>query len=85
MFYLVCNSETERSELIEYLKINEINAVFHYLSLHKSSFYLDKHDGRELIQADKYSECLVRLPFYFELSFDDQKFVIDTILKFFEK
>ena len=85
MFYLVCNSETERSELIEHLKINEINAVFHYLSLHKSPFYLDKHDGRELIQADKYSECLVRLPFYFELSFDDQKFVIDTILKFFKK
>lgn len=39
MFYFVCRSLEERTELISYLKSNGIQAVFHYLSLHRSSFY----------------------------------------------
>ena len=46
---------------------NNISAVFHYLSLHKSPFYQNKHDGRELPESDKYSDCLLRLPLYYEL------------------
>ena len=30
------------------LKDNDILAVFHYLSLHSSQYYTNKHDGREL-------------------------------------
>lgn len=68
MFYLVCNSLKERTELIKRLKDNDILAVFHYLSLHKSPYYAGKHDGRELSMADKYSDCLVRLPMYYDLT-----------------
>lgn len=68
MFYLVCNNPDERSALIKRLKDNDILAVFHYLSLHKSPYYAGKHDGRELSMADKYSDCLVRLPMYYDLS-----------------
>jgi dTDP-4-amino-4,6-dideoxygalactose transaminase len=68
MFYLVCNSLEKRSSLIEYLKENEILSVFHYLSLHASQFYSPKHDGRNLPNADKFSDCLLRLPLYYELS-----------------
>ena len=68
MFYLVCNSLTERSNLIKKLKENDILAVFHYLSLHSSEFYKDKHDGRELPECDRYADCLVRLPMYYDLS-----------------
>lgn len=76
IFYLVCRSLEQRTTLIENLKRNNILAVFHYLSLHKSFFYKDKHDGRELPEADKYSDCLLRLPMYYEL---DPKAVIDII------
>ncbi len=46
MFYLVCPDLQTRTSLIEYLKINGIYAVFHYLSLHKSPYYQPYHDGR---------------------------------------
>ena len=71
MFYLVCNSIEERTALIKKLKENDIQAVFHYLSLHSSPYYLDKHDGRELPNCDRYADCLVRLPLYFDLTNDE--------------
>ena len=67
MFYLVCNNLEERTALIKHLKDNGILAVFHYLSLHSSPYYQDKHDGRELQECDHYADCLVRLPMYYEL------------------
>ena len=85
MFYLVCKDIEERSELIAKLKENNIGAVFHYLSLHKSPFYKDKHDGRGLPNCDKYADCLVRLPFYYELLEDDLKSVITCINNFYRE
>lgn len=67
LFYLVCNNLAQRAALIGKLKENNILAVFHYLSLHKSPYYQSKHDGRELPESDKYADCLLRLPFYYEL------------------
>ena len=57
--------------------------MFHYLSLHKSPFYADKHDGRELPWADFYTDCLVRLPLYYELTPALQQRVISAILNFY--
>lgn len=70
MFYVLTNGLEERTALIDGLRKNNIIAVFHYLSLHKSAFYADKHDGRELPQADRYTNSLVRLPMYYELEAD---------------
>jgi dTDP-4-amino-4,6-dideoxygalactose transaminase len=85
MFYLVCNSIEERTALIQHLRDHKIYAVFHYLSLHKSEYYIDKHDGRELSWADHYTDCLVRLPLYYELSDTDLVHVTSTINSFFSK
>lgn len=84
MFYLVCKDLEERSKLIEYLKSAGINAVFHYLSLHKSPFYLNKYQGNELLLSDFYTDRLIRLPFYFELSITQLQFINDKIKAFFE-
>lgn len=67
MFYLVCDSLEQRTALIKHLKDNGVLAVFHYLSLHSSPYYSDKHDGRELVECDRYADCLVRLPMYYDL------------------
>jgi len=83
MFYLVCRSEKERTDLINYLDRNQIKAVFHYLSLHNSPYYSNKHDGRKLNYSDNYSSCLLRLPFYYDLDIDNQEMVIGEILNFF--
>ena len=80
MFYLVCNSLEQRTKLIQRLKDAGILAVFHYLSLHSSPYYIDKHDGRELPECDRYADCLVRLPMYYDLS-DDEVLKICEIIK----
>ena len=79
MFYLVCNSLEERSQLIKRLKDNGILAVFHYLSLHSSPYYTDKHDGRELLECDRYADCLVRLPMYYDLKDEEVREICDII------
>ena len=67
MFYVVLQSIEQRTALIARLKENGFHAVFHYLSLHASDFYKEKHDGRALPNSDKFSDCLVRLPLFYEL------------------
>lgn len=68
MFYLVCRNERQRSKLIASLKEHEIYPTFHYVPLHSSAYFSDKHDGRELHNCDTYAECLMRLPFFVELT-----------------
>lgn len=80
MFYLLFNNINERTEAIKSCKKNSVNPVFHYLSLHQSSFYNNKHDGRVLLQSDRYSECLLRLPFYYDLSHSSLEEIINCIV-----
>ncbi len=83
MFYLLCKNEKQRNNLIAFLKKQGIMAVFHYQSLHKSKFYAEKHDGRVLSNADYYSSVLLRLPLYYELTFDEIDFICEKIKDFF--
>lgn len=78
MFYLVCKNLEQRTKLINHLKQNDIWAVFHYISLHKSPFYEEKHDGRLLSETDNFTDCLLRLPMFYEL---DVQTVINIINK----
>jgi dTDP-4-amino-4,6-dideoxygalactose transaminase len=68
MYYLVCPTPQFRNDFIEHLKQHKINSVFHYQSLHQSAYYHQKHDGRTLAHADHYTNCLVRLPLFYELT-----------------
>ena len=79
MFYLVCNNLEERTALIKKIKENGAQAVFHYLSLHSSEYYKDKHDGRDLLNCDRYADCLVRLPLFYELEEKQVDYITDVI------
>lgn len=83
MFYLVCNSLEERSRLISALKEKGILSVFHYLSLHKSPFYSSRYKSPELANSDRYTDCLLRLPLFYELTNDDVDLISDTIIEFY--
>lgn len=83
IFYIICNGLEERSALIAYLKLHNILSVFHYLSLHKSDYYSQKHDGRVLTNADHYTDCLLRLPMYFELEVSDVNRICELIHNFY--
>ena len=76
MFYLVTKNEKHRTELIRRLNINGYNAVFHYLSLHSSPYYKNKYDGKPLKNSDHFTECLVRLPLFYEL---EEKNIIEMV------
>jgi dTDP-4-amino-4,6-dideoxygalactose transaminase len=85
MFFIVCKSLEERSALIDYLRAKNIYAVFHYISLHKSPFYQEKHDGRELANCDHFSDCLLRLPLFYELTTEDIDRITQAINHFYAK
>jgi len=84
MFYLICRSEKERTKLIEHLKENKINAVFHYICLHDSPYYKEKHEGNEMSIAKKYENCLLRLPLWVGVNDKEVDFIIHNVLKFYK-
>ena len=84
MFYLLLPDLEKRSALIAYLKANGVCAVFHYLSLHSSAFYADKHDGRLLPECDRYADCLVRLPLFYDLTIDEVNHICDLISTYYQ-
>jgi dTDP-4-amino-4,6-dideoxygalactose transaminase len=84
MFYLVCRSKDERTQLIEHLKQSNINAVFHYICLHDSPYYKNKHDGREMTNAKIYEECLIRLPLWVNMTDKQVNYVKQKVLEFYK-
>ena len=85
IFYLLCPSLEYRTELMKYLKENDIQTTFHYLPLHSSKYYADKHDGRVLSMCDYYGDCLVRLPLFYELSDMEVTKIIKHVVEFCTK
>ena len=86
MFYLICNSIDERESLIAWMKIKGVNLVFHYLSLHKSNFcekYNKESYISELPMSDFYSDRLVRLPLYYELSNEEVNQIVTLIKEYY--
>ena len=84
MFYIVCRNLEERTGLIKYLKEYEIMAPFHYLSLHKSEWYLKNCELRpELPLSDMYTDCLVRLPMFYELELEQVDMIVSLIDGYF--
>lgn len=82
MYYMLCPSLEYRTTFMSYLKENDIVPTFHYIPLHSSTYYHDKHDGRELPNCDRYGDCLVRLPLYYELTDEQAKIIVEKILAF---
>lgn len=68
MYYLVCPSLDFRTRLMAWLKEHGVQTTFHYLPLHSSAYYKDQFKGEPLVNCDRYGDCLVRLPLFYELT-----------------
>ena len=83
MFYIKVENLQERTELIQYLKEKDVNAVFHYIPLHSSPAGI-KYG--EFIGEDKYttkeSERLLRLPLYYGLKKEEILYIVDCLERF---
>ena len=64
IYFVMVDCEQKRSELISDLKLNGVNAVFHYLPLHKSPFYEKKYGNTKLQHTEYLSQRLLRLPMW---------------------
>jgi len=84
MFYFTCNDAETQQKLLKHLKENQILAVFHYISLHTSDFYNEKHGNRTLEMSDIYTNTLIRLPLYYQISKEEQIKIIEYIISFFK-
>lgn len=85
MFYILCESKQQRSELIEHLKANGINAIFHYVPLHKAPYWDGKYDDIVLPVTDRVSETLLRLPMYYGLKSNDVELVVEKLREYYEQ
>jgi dTDP-4-amino-4,6-dideoxygalactose transaminase len=79
MFFITCENNLDRTRIIDALKKQNIHAVFHYLSLHKSEFYSKQHDGADMVNSDMFTDNLLRLPLYYELETTDVKNICGII------
>lgn len=84
MFYIKCKDLVERTKLIDYLKINNILTVFHYIPLHTAEAGLKygRFNGEDKYTT-KESERLVRLPLYYGLSKENLDYIVSKILDFY--
>ena len=84
MFYIKNADLEERAALIDFLKENDILAVFHYIPLHSAPAGLkygrfhgeDRYTTRE-------SERLLRLPMYYGLKEDQVSFITGKVKEFY--
>jgi len=86
LFYIVTQSLKERTELISFLAQRGIYAVFHYVPLHTSP--AGRRFGRvhgSLKVTEAFSDCLLRLPLYYEMMQEDVQRVISTIEDFYRQ
>lgn len=80
MFYLVFDKAEDRTKAIAQCKANDIFPVFHYLSLHKSPYHNDTLN--HLPNSDRYTDTLLRLPFFYEMTDDEINSVIQNLLSY---
>lgn len=84
MFYIKAKDLEERTDLISFLKNNEIWSVFHYIPLHSAP--AGKKFGRfhgEDVYTTKESERLCRLPMYYGLTEKQVDYIISKVKEFY--
>ena len=85
IFYIICTTENERNNLIKHLKLKNIIATFHYQCLHKSPFHTKNNKKIELPNAEGFEKTIVRLPLFYDLSFEQVDYISNEVISFFNK
>lgn len=86
MYYILLRDGIDRQQVLETLKNNGVNAVFHYVPLHSSPAgqrYGRVHGSMQM--TDRQSERLIRLPLWLGLTSAQQERVVGLIAGMAEK
>ena len=84
-FYIHTKNERQRKELIDYLKQEGIQAVFHYQPLHKAAFWQGKYNNVDLPITDYICGIILRLPMFYSLTIQEVDFTCSKISEFYQK
>lgn len=82
LFALVFRAPEQRTRYIAHMGASGILTPFHYVALHRSPMGHRFHDGRPLPISDQLTDCLVRLPLFFNIADAQVDEVIDRTLEF---
>lgn len=84
-FYLILDEESTRVKLVEHLNENGIEAMFHYIPLHNSSFGKERSRFKELSVTESISAALLRLPMHGDISLTEITFITRKIKNFYHE
>lgn len=84
MYFLRFNDLLTRTRFIDFMNLNNISAVFHYIPLHSSPAGLQFGRYKEDMRVtNKVSDTLVRLPLFSSMEYQAQEYVIKKVREFF--
>ena len=84
MFYIKVRDLENRTDLLNFLKENGIQAVFHYVPLHSAPAgrKFGRFNGEDRYTT-KESERLIRLPLFYSISDEEVEYTIEMLLEYF--
>ena len=80
MFYMVCADRAQRQHLLDGLRESGILGTSHYISLHSSPYFNRFHDGRPLPSSDRFTDTVIRLPLFVDLTDDEVDLVSSRVV-----
>lgn len=83
IFYLLFENSIKLNEIKDLLKNNNITSSTHYIPLHKCRYYLENFEVKTLPNSEKFGECILRLPIYYDLNFNEVEFICRIIKNYF--
>lgn len=83
-YYIVLENKTQREALQLFLAKHDIQSAFHYPALHRSPY------GKTLAtvhlpNAERFEQCLLRLPIYHGMTDNEQSLVCESITQFYKR
>ncbi len=82
IFYLIFDQPELKILFMEFMREQGISVSTHYRCLHNSKFFRSSFVGEKLINCEKISETLVRLPLFVDLTMEEQNFIIEKVNEF---
>ena len=83
MFYILLPNKQVRDGLLNHLRDQGIHAVFHFVPLHTSPMGSKwGYQTGDLPLTEQTADCLIRLPFYYEITPKEQQKVVSEIEKY---
>jgi dTDP-4-amino-4,6-dideoxygalactose transaminase len=83
MYYVMVKDLDTRSKLLEFLHQAGVSAVFHFVPLHLSPYAKKIGVHKRLPVTEERADRIVRLPFYNCMEPDEQEYVVEHLLRFF--